>query len=100
MSGLPTNLGFLKRLCEHEAFQAAELNTAFIEKHGAALLSARELLPMVVGAAALALHQLRLRVSSSWHPAGASVIWANRKSSCKPICALSLLKISRYILIL
>jgi 3-methylcrotonyl-CoA carboxylase alpha subunit len=37
--GLATNLGFLARLAAHPAFAAGEIDTGFIERHRAALLS-------------------------------------------------------------
>ena len=37
VNGLPTNQAFLKRLTVHPAFQAAELDTSFIQKHHASL---------------------------------------------------------------
>ena len=36
--GLPTNVPFLQRLCENEAFANADVHTAFIEQHAAQLL--------------------------------------------------------------
>ena len=33
VSGLPTNVEFLKRLCAHPAFAACDLDTSFIARH-------------------------------------------------------------------
>jgi 3-methylcrotonyl-CoA carboxylase alpha subunit len=38
--GLATNVAFLKRLAEHESFQAGEVDTGFLDRHGAALIAA------------------------------------------------------------
>jgi 3-methylcrotonyl-CoA carboxylase alpha subunit len=40
VAGVATNLAFLRRLARHPAFAAAEIDTGFIERHGAALLGA------------------------------------------------------------
>ncbi len=45
VSGVVTNRDFLIRLLRHPAFKAAELDTAFIERHAADLLSAQAAVP-------------------------------------------------------
>ena len=37
VAGVTTNINFLASVISHEAFQAADLNTGFIERHQAAL---------------------------------------------------------------
>ena len=44
-SGLPTNVPFLRRVCESEAFSAGHVHTAFIEEHKAELLPAAPAAP-------------------------------------------------------
>ena len=41
VAGMKTNTAFLKRLVDHPAFQQAELDTGFIEKHHAELFAAQ-----------------------------------------------------------
>ncbi|RMH47746.1 MAG: acetyl/propionyl/methylcrotonyl-CoA carboxylase subunit alpha [Gammaproteobacteria bacterium] len=54
--GLHNNVRFLRRLAEHPAFQQAELETGFIEKHADSLKSQRvELSEQVIATLALAL---------------------------------------------
>lgn len=38
VAGLPTNQAFLQRLAAQPEFQAAQLDTSFIQKHGEELL--------------------------------------------------------------
>lgn len=40
IAGLANNIGYLKRIVEHPAFAAGDLDTRFIERHGAALAAA------------------------------------------------------------
>ena len=60
MSGLSTNQAFLRRLAAHPAFAAAELDTAFIARHGAELTAVPDLAPEVAALALLAAHTLRV----------------------------------------
>lgn len=43
IGGVKTNIGFLRRLCRHPAFQACELHTHFIEQHQHSLFQASAL---------------------------------------------------------
>lgn len=61
VSGLPTNQAFLKRLASHPAFIAAELDTSFIQKHHASLLSPEPVPSHVVALAAIADHLLQVQ---------------------------------------
>ncbi|MBQ5938735.1 acetyl/propionyl/methylcrotonyl-CoA carboxylase subunit alpha [Massilia sp. AB1] len=56
--GLATNIAFLKRLVEGEAFSTADLDTGLIDRHGAALFPAPSAAPL--GALALAALSLSL----------------------------------------
>ena len=51
--GVQTNLGLLRRIAAHPAFGTAELDTGFIGRHGADLLSRREPAPPAALAAAV-----------------------------------------------
>jgi 3-methylcrotonyl-CoA carboxylase alpha subunit len=55
--GLATNIAFLKRLVEGEAFATADLDTGLIERHGATLFPPAA--PAPLGALALAVFALR-----------------------------------------
>jgi len=61
VSGLPTNLGFLKRCVEHQAFQKGGVTTAFLDDFGEAILAAERapppMLARAVAALALTLHK-------------------------------------------
>jgi 3-methylcrotonyl-CoA carboxylase alpha subunit len=50
--GVQTNLGLLRRIAAHPAFAAAELDTGFIGRHGAALMPEHEPAPAIALAAA------------------------------------------------
>lgn len=63
MSGLPTNVTFLKRLASHPAFAAEELDTSFIAKHLDSLTGAVQPPAKIVALAALAHHLLQVQVS-------------------------------------
>jgi 3-methylcrotonyl-CoA carboxylase alpha subunit len=58
VGGLTTNQAFLRRLAAHPAFAAAELDTAFIGRHGAELTAVPPLAPQAAALAALAAHAL------------------------------------------
>ena len=60
VGGLSTNQAFLRRLAAHPAFAAAELDTAFIARHGAELTAMPNLAPEVAALALLAAHTLRV----------------------------------------
>ena len=60
MGGLATNQAFLRRLSDHPAFAAAELDTAFIARHGAELTAVPDLTPELAALAALAMHALHV----------------------------------------
>ena len=62
--GVQTNLGLLRRIAAHPAFAAAELDTGFIGRHGAALLPQPAPAPATVLAAA-ALDVLRRRAEAT-----------------------------------
>lgn len=62
VSGLSTNVAFLKRLCQHPAFEAAELDTSFIAKHMDDLIAPAQPGASVLALAAVAWHLIRLRV--------------------------------------
>ena len=62
VSGLSTNVGFLKRLCQHPAFEAAELDTSFIAKHMDSLVLPAQPTPDVVALAAVAWHLIACKV--------------------------------------
>jgi len=62
--GVRTNLGLLRRIAAHPAFGAAELDTGFIGRHGAALLPERAPAPATALAAA-ALRVLRDRAEAT-----------------------------------
>lgn len=67
VSGLPTNVEFLKRLCAHPAFAACDLDTSFIARHLDALLARAHISPEVLALAAVADHLLQVRVLP-WPP--------------------------------
>lgn len=60
MGGLATNQAFLRRLSDHPAFVAAELDTAFIARHGAELTAVPDLTPELAALAALATYALQI----------------------------------------
>jgi len=62
--GVQTNLGLLRRIAAHPAFGAAELDTGFIGRHGAALTPAHEPAPAIALAAA-ALDVLQRRAEAT-----------------------------------
>lgn len=74
VSGLSTNVAFLKALCQHPAFEAAELDTSFIAKHMDALVAPAQPDGSVLALAAVAWHLIALRV-------GRCCI-----SGCRPYC--------------
>lgn len=61
VNGLPTNQAFLKRLAVHPAFQAAELDTSFIQKHHASLVDTEAPPPHATALAAVADHLLQVQ---------------------------------------
>ncbi len=63
VSGLSTNVAFLRALCRHPAFEAAELDTSFIAKHMDALVVPAQPDAGVLALAAIAWHLLAVRVS-------------------------------------
>ena len=74
VSGLSTNVAFLRALCQHPAFEAAELDTSFIAKHMDALVAPAQPDASVLALAAIAWHLIALRV-------GRYCI-----SACRPYC--------------
>ena len=62
VSGLSTNVAFLKRLCQHPAFEAAELDTSFIAKHMDDLMKPPQPGADVLALAAVTWHLISLRV--------------------------------------
>lgn len=74
ISGITTNIAFLKRLAAHQPFANAELDTGFIEHHQKSLLSSAEsddtpLLPIM--ALFLVLDKRRKRLASVWNQSNA-----------------------------
>ncbi|CAL8464529.1 g4064 [Coccomyxa elongata] len=63
VSGLPTNVRFLKRLAMHPSFVAAELDTSFIAKHLDSLTEAVPPPVKVVAMAAIARHLLTVQAA-------------------------------------
>ena len=61
VNGLPTNQAFLQRLAEHPSFQAAELDTSFIQKHHASLTDTEAPAKHVVALAAVADHLVQVQ---------------------------------------
>ena len=55
IAGLVTNVEFLKAVCEHPSFMAAELETGFISRHSDKLFAERPIAPEVYAQAALGL---------------------------------------------
>ncbi|MES9903339.1 MAG: acetyl/propionyl/methylcrotonyl-CoA carboxylase subunit alpha [Sedimenticola sp.] len=84
IAGLNNNLEFLSSLCAHPAFEAAELDTGFIDRHYDQLFAVKEALPDEVLALA-ALYELlgeqqqiasaRAGSSDPWSPWGDSSGW-------------------------
>ncbi|ERT00002.1 3-methylcrotonyl-CoA carboxylase alpha subunit [Sporothrix schenckii 1099-18] len=68
--GLHTNIEFLKRLCRSEAFQAADVETGFIDKHRDTLFEKHEVAEEVYVQAALALLTSEQSSSSLGEPHG------------------------------
>ena len=62
VSGLSTNVAFLKRLCQHPAFEAAELDTSFIAKHMDDLVEPPQPGAGILALAAVTWHLTALRV--------------------------------------
>ena len=62
VSGLSTNVAFLKRLCRLPAFEAAELDTSFIAKHMDDLVEPPQPGADVLALAAVTWHLIALRV--------------------------------------
>ena len=58
VSGLHTNLDFLRRAVAHPAFAAGELDTQFISKHRQQLFATEQLTPEFWALAAALLHQV------------------------------------------
>ncbi len=81
--GPKTNLAFLAAVLGHEAFEKADIDTGFIDKHLAALVPPHVLSPEVVGAAlighvlarARASHDTQARTSDPWSPWAATDEW-------------------------
>ena len=65
VSGLPTNVEFLKRLCAHPAFAACDLDTSFIARHLDALLARTPPSAEVLALAAVTDHLLQVRVRTA-----------------------------------
>jgi acetyl/propionyl-CoA carboxylase alpha subunit len=61
VAGLPTNVSFLRRLASHEAFQACELDTGFIQRHADTLLHVPPASPQLAALAAVARVKLQQR---------------------------------------
>ena len=66
--GPKTNLGFLVNVLGHEAFEAADIDTGFIDKHFDALVPVHVLTPEVIGAALIGHVQSRSPVSVGGEP--------------------------------
>ncbi len=70
--GLTTNIPFLRRLVDHPAFVAGELDTGFIERFGAELISGHDPWLDEVALLAAAVHAYRARVGTALHHEGAA----------------------------
>ncbi|CAK0783426.1 hypothetical protein CVIRNUC_006625 [Coccomyxa viridis] len=68
VSGLSTNVAFLKRLCQHPAFEAAELDTSFIAKHMDDLVEPSQPGADVLALAAVTWHLTALRAAEESSP--------------------------------
>lgn len=76
VAGLPTNLHFLQRLAGHPAFEACQLDTAFIPRHADALLAPRVPPPHLLALAAVARHLTEVQAAArSSHQAVAGGPW-------------------------
>lgn len=81
--GPKTNLAFLAAVLGHEAFEKADIDTGFIDKHLDALVPAHNLTPEVVGAAlighvltrARAAREAQAGTSDPWSPWAATDEW-------------------------
>jgi 3-methylcrotonyl-CoA carboxylase alpha subunit len=81
--GPRTNLSFLAAVMGHEAFQAGDIDTGFIDRHLAALVPQKELTAPVVGAALIGHVLTRAKAASAaqaetldpWSPWAASDNW-------------------------
>ena len=71
MAGVTTNIDFLTSVISHEAFQAADFDTGFIERHQADLLPDKEAVPSEILCLA-ALYQVLLRASLAEREAASS----------------------------
>ena len=65
VSGLSTNVAFLRALCQHPAFQAAELDTSFIAKHMDTLMAPAQPDASVLAMAAVAWHLIAVKVATA-----------------------------------
>lgn len=63
IAGLVTNIEFLKAICDHPSFAAADLETGFINRHSCELFEARPTVPEVYAQAALGLLFLETEAS-------------------------------------
>ncbi|MFA9219155.1 MAG: biotin/lipoyl-containing protein, partial [Sphingomonadaceae bacterium] len=74
--GLATNIAFLKRLVEGEAFSSADLDTGLIERHHAALFPAAQAVPETAMAlAAVALIEAEKQASAAQSGTNAADPW-------------------------
>lgn len=77
MSGLPTNLGFLRRCAKHPDFVAGGVTTAFLDDYGEAILAeeaaAAPPLAVALGALAHTLQQQQKGYAASAKEGGGSI---------------------------
>eukprot|EP00877_Chromochloris_zofingiensis_P010017 jgi/Chrzof1/5269/Cz15g20050.t1 len=77
VAGLPTNVQFLQRLTQHDAFLNLELDTGFIGRHGNTLLATTPLQPRLAALAAVARTKLKAAAAQAANPAGPGMgAWA------------------------
>jgi pyruvate carboxylase len=65
LEGIRTNIPYLRRLMEHPVYVAGDVNTCFIEDHGASLLKGSDPWLDEVATVAAAIHAYRVRVEQS-----------------------------------
>lgn len=66
IAGLVTNIEFLKAVCNHSSFVAAEVETGFISKHSDELFAKRPIAPEIYAQAALGLLFLEAEASQRY----------------------------------
>jgi len=72
LEGIKTNIPYLRRLMEHPVYVAGDVNTSFIDEHGAELLKGSDPWLDEVAAVAAAIHAYRMRVEQAMREEGAT----------------------------